>query len=249
MSSHRSTTYTLETVEEIRRRLKALPEPAHDELSKMELVRELAADIAEQQKRGHSTQVIAELMAIAGVAFTPATLKSYLSKARPSARRPRRKRWRDSTEATTSTREDRAVAAIQEMPDPNPRASLVEEGDGEEDTRFQRQSDETDHATTPTIASAEKAATTLHVDTSAIVAGIPVPPPATSSAKGRGARPVNTVDALKERGDRKKETTGLMSRSRDAASEGGASVPRRATGGEIDKSRSTFTPREDSRDI
>lgn len=305
MSSHRAAMYKMEIIEEIRRKLRALPQPIKDHVSKIELVRELADEIAEQQKRGHSTERIAELIAGSGVPFTSSTLKTYLSKAKPQGRKPRRRRWRDSLEAiATPTNENVAVAPV-EAPvgvaaqtsggnkgdrgkNPAVEQRSVETGVGKESPgateegaevtpglqpKLQASSHPTESQTEGPVAVEEQPALTRRLqpklpttspETGAVteasvstpgetgwvsslhgkqtVRETPAPEAARASAAPR-------VEKSLQPGDTQKETPRLTAAVGEAASEREPPVSRRLTTAEIDKGRSTFVPREDTRDI
>ena len=103
MNSSRSVMFDVAMLEELRRRFRELPEPKVSEMSKMQLVRELATEIEELQKLGHSTKTIADTFSAAGVLLTNSTLKTYLSKLKASPRKPKRRRWREPEVNALST--------------------------------------------------------------------------------------------------------------------------------------------------
>jgi hypothetical protein len=265
----RSARYKLELVEEIRRKLKALPAPTYDELSKIDLVRALAVDIAEQQKRGHSTHMIAALMAASGVAFTPSTLKTYLSKAKPARRRARTKRWRDSSENAAASTPPPSVAAGDDTSRAIAETPRGDEGDGNEKTKVQPRSDQAESAPEDAVAKEDETALTPRLKRRLQpVAGQPgsvTEPPVAREEGTLSTRRLQTEEsaestAVPESGSagasaggekklQRRETRRLTSGSSDLVSEKDEPVPHRLMAGEIDKSRSTFVPREDSRDI
>lgn len=304
MSKHRAVMYKMELVEEIRKRLRALPEPTRDHVTKIDLVRELAGEIAEQQKRGHSTERIAELMAASGVPFTSSTLKTYLCKAKPQPRKPRRRRWRDSAEALALTPESLATSPGEDMlahaakpargvegdreenPETEPAFAATDRGAEsvvvtEEDTgltpgsrpKLQASSDgregqadggvarvgeptsrgrlqaklkttspEAERLNEASVSTPEEAVSTSPLQGGETVRETPAPRAARAGATPRIEKSLKPGEALNE-------PPRLTSGATDAAREKDARVPRRLTSGEIDRSRSTFVPREDTRDI
>lgn len=96
MAAARYTRYKPEVVEEVRRRLRSLPEPTPAKITRLAIVRALVAEVEELQKFGHSLQAIAETISAVGVPITRATLKTYLGKLRSTARRINQRRPRTS---------------------------------------------------------------------------------------------------------------------------------------------------------
>lgn len=85
--------YTLETVEQIALKLKALPkvEPKKKELNKSEAVKVLAKEIKSLQKRDYTLKMIAEILTTHELDISESVLKSYLKRAEEKS----------TTEATT----------------------------------------------------------------------------------------------------------------------------------------------------
>jgi methionine synthase II (cobalamin-independent) len=76
--------YTVEQVEEIAIKLRALPkiEPPPKDLTKSDVVKMLAKEIKSLQKRGYSLEQIASSLKGEGLDISTPTLKSYLQKAK-----------------------------------------------------------------------------------------------------------------------------------------------------------------------
>lgn len=74
--------YTTERVEAIAAKLRALPtvEKKRQEHSKQEVVKMIAKEIADLQKRGYSFDMIVEALRAEELVITTATLKSYLQR-------------------------------------------------------------------------------------------------------------------------------------------------------------------------
>ena len=104
MAAARYAWYKPEVVEEIRRRLRSLPEPTPAKITKLEIVRALVAEVEELQKLGHPLQAIAETISAVGVPITRATLKTYLGKLRSTSRRIKERRPRDFAGQTSTMR-------------------------------------------------------------------------------------------------------------------------------------------------
>jgi len=81
---------TIATVDNLRRKLDELPpqENVKHEVSKQEAVSLLADEITALQARGYAIDEIAQLLSNNGLPLSVATLKSYLSRARSSSRKP-----------------------------------------------------------------------------------------------------------------------------------------------------------------
>jgi hypothetical protein len=185
-------TYKAEILEQLRKKLRALPEHRPEGLSKTEIVRSLAADIDELQKRGYSMRAIAEIISSEGVPITTVTLKGYLGRLKPPSRRSKRRRRRDAA-AESPNEEGRsqpekledsrltAGAVHQHIADVGPR------GDAE--------------------------------DSEAVV----------------------TVHGNKKSTEPRPEAAGATNLATTEA--------RRVAGADVDKRKSTFIPRDDSRDI
>jgi hypothetical protein len=76
--------YTVEQVEEIATKLRALPkiEPPPKDLTKSDVVKMLAKEIKSLQKRGYTLEQIASSLKGEGLDISTPTLKSYLQKAK-----------------------------------------------------------------------------------------------------------------------------------------------------------------------
>ena len=76
--------YTVEQVEEIAKKLKAMPkiEKKDISVSKQETIKMLYSEIIDMQKRGYTLEQISEALTSDGIAVTTATLKSYLQRAK-----------------------------------------------------------------------------------------------------------------------------------------------------------------------
>jgi hypothetical protein len=98
-----ATTYKAEILEQLRKKLRELPEHTPEGLSKTEIVRSLAVEIDELQKRGYSMRAIAEIISSEGVPITTVTLKGYLGRLKPPSRRTKRKRRRDAVMDASTT--------------------------------------------------------------------------------------------------------------------------------------------------
>jgi len=81
--------YTIEQVEQLAQRLRALPEvekPRKD-LSKQEAISMLAKEIIVLQKRGYTLEQISEILCGEGLEITTATLRNYLQRAKQKTSR------------------------------------------------------------------------------------------------------------------------------------------------------------------
>jgi hypothetical protein len=132
-------TYKAEILEQLRKKLRELPEHRPEGLSKTEIVRSLAAEIDELQKRGYSMRAIAEIISSEGVPITTVTLKGYLGRLKPLSRRSKRRRRRDaaagSQNAEDGSQAERAEdgrltagAAQQHIADAGPRGDANDPG-------------------------------------------------------------------------------------------------------------------------
>jgi hypothetical protein len=187
-----ATTYKAEILEQLRKKLRELPEHTPEGLSKTEIVRSLAAEIDELQKRGYSMRAIAEIISSEGVPITTVTLKGYLGRLKPPSRRSKRKRRRD---------------ALMEAPSTN--------GGGQPDTGAE---DQRVGGAVPEVAPEAHG-----------VGG--------ADAVGGGVMANGNKNAL----ETPPVTAGPAAR--------GLTEARRGAGAEVDKRKSTFVPRDDSRDI
>lgn len=80
-------TITMKTVDSLRRKLDELPPQANEKqaMTKQEAVALLADEVAKLQARGYAVDEIATILTTNGLPLSPATLKSYLSRARSSS--------------------------------------------------------------------------------------------------------------------------------------------------------------------
>lgn len=98
--------YTVEQVEEIASKLRALPaiEPPPKDLTKSDVVKMLAKEIKSLQKRGYSLEQIASSLKGEGLDISTPTLKSYMQKAKAPGVRAK---------AGTGTSRSKKVASTQ----------------------------------------------------------------------------------------------------------------------------------------
>ena len=81
--------FNVEKIQEVAKKLDAMPriEKAQKELSKQETVKALAKNIESLQKRGYTLEQIGEILRSEGIEVATTTLKSYLLKAKPPAKK------------------------------------------------------------------------------------------------------------------------------------------------------------------
>lgn len=81
--------FSAEQVRNIEQRLKALPKinVARNEMNKVEAIKALSAAVRTAQKNGHTLDELAKQLGEWGFEISPATLKNYLLRARPSTRK------------------------------------------------------------------------------------------------------------------------------------------------------------------
>jgi hypothetical protein len=73
---------TIDDIEELRRRLTALPRNQPREVSKQEAIALLASELGAARRRGYSPEELARLLSEQGVAINAATLRGYLRRKR-----------------------------------------------------------------------------------------------------------------------------------------------------------------------
>ena len=81
--------FNVEKIQEVAKKLDAMPriEKAPKELSKQETIKALAKNIESLQKRGYGLEQIGEILRAEGIEVANTTLKSYLMKAKPPAKK------------------------------------------------------------------------------------------------------------------------------------------------------------------
>jgi hypothetical protein len=84
-------------IEQIRKKLRSLPEMMPKELTRTEVVHGLSKQIGALRKRGYSMKAIAEVISGEGLAITGATLRGCLGGSRGNRRGVPRKRSRDAS--------------------------------------------------------------------------------------------------------------------------------------------------------
>jgi hypothetical protein len=82
-------TFSLTLLAALGEQLRTLPrvEKQAQEKSRVESIRDLAADIRAAQRNGYSLAQIADSLTSGGLAISEATLKNYLGKARPNTKK------------------------------------------------------------------------------------------------------------------------------------------------------------------
>lgn len=81
--------FKVEKIQEVAGKLDALPriEKAPTELSKQDTIKALAKNIESLQKRGYTLQQVGDILRAEGINVANTTLKSYLLKAKPAAKK------------------------------------------------------------------------------------------------------------------------------------------------------------------
>ncbi len=81
--------FSAEQVRNIEQKLKALPKTnvVRSEMNKVEAIKALSAAVRAAQKNGHTLDELAKQLGEWGFEISPATLKNYLLRARPSPRK------------------------------------------------------------------------------------------------------------------------------------------------------------------
>lgn len=81
--------FSAEQVRSIEQKLKALPKTnvARSEMNKVEAIKMLSAAVRAAQKNGHTLDELAKQLGEWGFEISPATLKNYLLRARPSLKK------------------------------------------------------------------------------------------------------------------------------------------------------------------
>lgn len=81
--------FSAEQIRSIEQRLKALPKTnvVRSEMNKVEAIKMLSAAVRAAQKNGHTLDELAKQLGEWGFEISPATLKNYLLRARPSTKK------------------------------------------------------------------------------------------------------------------------------------------------------------------
>ena len=81
--------FNIEKIQAVAKKLDAMPrvEKAPKELSKQETIKALAKNIESMQKKGYTLEQIGEILRAEGIEVANTTLKSYLLKAKPTAKK------------------------------------------------------------------------------------------------------------------------------------------------------------------
>lgn len=81
--------FNIEKIQAVAKKLDAMPrvEKAAKELSKQETIKALVKNIESMQKKGYSLDQIGEILRAEGIEVANTTLKSYLLKAKPPAKK------------------------------------------------------------------------------------------------------------------------------------------------------------------
>lgn len=88
----------------LRDQLRSMPriEKQAQEKSRVESIRDLAADIRAAQRNGYSLAQIADALSAGGLSISEATLKNYLGKAKPNTRKKAATRDADTSHENPS---------------------------------------------------------------------------------------------------------------------------------------------------
>jgi hypothetical protein len=106
-------------IEDIKKKMNELPEvnSLEREVSKKEAIKLMAEEIVQLQKRGYSTEMIAEFISNSGLQISVQTLKSYLTKAKAGSRQklPKKLSTRLSSELDQEKRKTLSKASLKEQ--------------------------------------------------------------------------------------------------------------------------------------